>query len=76
LANLLTLKRRFFFEEKGDRMEENRLHTAEAIGCNHKNERTYTQRCFDILNGFELLYTKCENCHKTLTLDIKKLAQH
>lgn len=41
--------------------------------CDHSNQRLYTQRCFDILNGFELISTKCINCHKTLILEIKKL---
>ena len=41
--------------------------------CDHSVHRSYKQRRFDILNGFELLETRCINCHKTLTLEIKKL---
>jgi hypothetical protein len=44
----------------------------EAI-CDHADQRSYTQRQFDILNGFELVLTRCINCHKTLKMDVKKL---
>jgi hypothetical protein len=57
-------------------MEDHRLDLAGAVVCDHKNQRLYTQRCFDILNGFELLYTRCINCNKVVSLDIKKLVQH
>lgn len=41
--------------------------------CRHEKQMTYTQRKFDILNGFEIIATKCHNCHKILELEIKKL---
>ncbi|MFB3889946.1 MAG: hypothetical protein ACE14S_10680 [Candidatus Bathyarchaeia archaeon] len=41
--------------------------------CHHTDHVWYTQRRFDILNGFEILLTRCINCHKTLTLEVKKL---
>ncbi len=40
--------------------------------CEHATHRSYAQRRFDILNGFELNLTRCINCHKTLELDVKK----
>jgi hypothetical protein len=44
----------------------------EAI-CDHADHRSYAQRQFDILNGFEMTLIRCINCHKTLKLGIKKL---
>jgi hypothetical protein len=41
--------------------------------CDHVKHRWYTQRRFDILNGFELVVTRCINCHKTVALEVKKL---
>jgi hypothetical protein len=41
--------------------------------CDHAKHKWYTQRCFDILNGFDIVLTRCINCHKTLALDVKKL---
>ncbi len=40
--------------------------------CDHAKERQYTQKQYDILNGYELIFTKCINCHKTLALEAKK----
>ena len=40
--------------------------------CDHKEQQLYTERCFDILNGFELNFTRCLNCHKIVSLDAKK----
>jgi hypothetical protein len=40
--------------------------------CDHALHRSYGQRRFDILNGFELNLTRCINCHKTLKLEVKK----
>ncbi len=39
--------------------------------CRHEKQMTYMQRKFDILNGFEIIATKCYNCHKILELEIK-----
>ncbi len=41
--------------------------------CDHAKQRCYTQRSFDILNGFEIVQTRCINCHKILILDVKKI---
>jgi hypothetical protein len=39
--------------------------------CDH-NDRLYTERCFDILNGLELKFTRCIDCHKIMELEAKK----
>ena len=41
--------------------------------CNHQKHQAYTQRRFDILNGFEFTLTRCLNCHKIIGMDAKKL---
>jgi hypothetical protein len=53
--------------------EESGLVDASQVNCDHGTERLYTQRCFDSLNGFELTFTRCINCHKIVSLDAKKL---
>ena len=55
-------------------MVEGELVDASQRNCNHETERLYTERCFDILNGFELTFTRCINCHKIVSLEAKKLA--
>jgi hypothetical protein len=55
-------------EMKGDRL----TYIYQAI-CDHADHQSYKQRQFDILNGFELVFTRCINCHATLALEIKKL---
>ncbi len=42
--------------------------------CDHDLDKTYTERCFDILNGFELTFTRCINCHKIVSLEAKKFS--
>ena len=54
-------------------MKGDRLASVFQVTCDHAMHRSYTQRRFDILNGFELVLTRCINCHKTLVLEIKKL---
>jgi len=54
-------------------VEENELVDTDKLDCDHSTERLYTQRCFDILNGLELTFTRCINCHKIVSLDAKKL---
>jgi hypothetical protein len=54
-------------------MDEERLVDTSQPSCDHDAERLYTQRCFDILNGFELTFTRCINCHKIVSLEAKKL---
>jgi hypothetical protein len=54
-------------------MTHERLISVCQASCDHAMHRSYMQRRFDILNGFELVLTRCINCHKTLQLEIKKL---
>jgi len=54
-------------------MEENRLIVISQVTCDHTKQRRYTQTRFDILNGFEIVLTRCMNCHKILTFEAKKL---
>jgi len=54
-------------------MENDRVFTVSQSSCNHTKERQYTQRNFDMLNGFEFVFTRCMNCHKILIIDEKKL---
>ena len=55
------------------RMEADRLVSFSQVSCDHGKQRQYTQRRFDVLNGFELVLTRCINCHKILALEAKKL---
>jgi hypothetical protein len=54
-------------------MDKERLVEAAQPKCNHQAQQLYTERCFDVLNGFELVFTRCINCHKVVGLDAKKL---
>jgi hypothetical protein len=54
-------------------MDEERLVDASQRTCSHETERLYTQRCLDILNGFDLTFTRCINCHKIVNLEAKKI---
>jgi len=54
-------------------METDRVVSVAQAACNHARHRRYMQRSFDILNGFEIVQTRCVNCHKTLVLEVKKL---
>lgn len=40
--------------------------------CNHEKQEWYNERCFDVLNGFELTFIHCLNCHKIVSLEAKK----
>ena len=53
-------------------MDEERLVSASPLNCSHQERQLYTERFFDILNGFELTFTRCPSCHKTVSLDRKK----
>jgi hypothetical protein len=52
-------------------MDEETLVNASQLNCSHKEE--YTERFFDVLNGLELTFTRCIDCHKIVSLDAKKL---
>lgn len=54
-------------------VEEGQVSSSE-LNCNHLKERMYTERCFDVLNGFELTFTRCINCHKIVGLEAKKFS--
>ena len=66
----LYIRTKDFWEE--GRMEKEQLTWFKQVICDHSNQRQYTQRQFDILKGFELIATRCINCHKILTLKIIK----
>jgi len=54
-------------------MEEDRLIAISQVVCDHAQQRQYTTTRYDILNGFEIVLTKCINCHRILALRAKKL---
>ena len=56
-----------------ERMEQEELTSVSRALCDHSKQRRYTQKQFDILNGFELAETRCLNCHKILVLNIGKI---
>jgi hypothetical protein len=53
-------------------MVEEKLEDTIQLSCDHANQRLYTDRRFDVLNGFELNFTRCINCHKIVGLEVKK----
>jgi len=55
-------------------MEKDNLVYARQQCCDHQSQMQYKQRDFDILNGFELTYTRCLNCHKIVNLEAKKFS--
>lgn len=54
-------------------MEEDEVVVIRKCICNHFQQRQYTQKRLDILNGFELVLTRCINCHKVLNLEAKRI---
>ena len=56
-------------------MEADILFSTRQLNCNHQKQEMYTQRHFDILNGFELNLTRCLNCHKVVELETKKFSK-
>jgi len=54
-------------------MDKERLTAVSQLVCNHARQRRYSISQFDILNGFEIIATRCSNCHKTLALEVKRL---
>jgi hypothetical protein len=56
-------------------MEEDTMFSARQLNCDHEKQALYTQRRFDILNGFELNLTRCLNCHKIVELETKKFSK-
>ncbi|MDX1813504.1 MAG: hypothetical protein R3319_01825 [Candidatus Bathyarchaeia archaeon] len=54
-------------------MGTDRLVSINQVICDHAKQRSYKQTRFDILNGFEVVLTRCFNCHKILAFEVKKL---
>jgi len=54
-------------------MDKYRLISLSQVTCDHAKHRRYTQTRFDVLNGFEIVLTRCINCHKILAFEVKKL---
>ena len=54
-------------------MEEDELVVIRKYICNHFQQRRYTQKRLDILNGFELVLIRCINCHKVLNLEARRI---
>ena len=54
-------------------MEEELLVTINQRNCDHEKHRKYLDRTFDILNGFEIMASKCGNCHKIIELRIRRI---
>ncbi|MCW4030428.1 MAG: hypothetical protein NWE92_12375 [Candidatus Bathyarchaeota archaeon] len=40
--------------------------------CDHKKQRVYTEKRLDVLDGFELTFIRCLNCHKIVELQARK----
>jgi hypothetical protein len=56
-------------------MEEDILFSQRQLTCTHERQKVYSQRQFDMLNGFELNFTRCLNCHKIVELEAKKFVE-
>jgi hypothetical protein len=54
-------------------MEPEILASVTQANCKHEKQLTYTERIFDILNGFEIIALRCSNCHKVVEMTIKKI---
>jgi hypothetical protein len=57
-------------------MEDDGLIYIRQVDCKHEKKQLYTQRRFDILNGFEFTFTRCLDCHKIVGLDARKFSKH
>jgi hypothetical protein len=57
-------------------MEAEILVSVTQVNCKHEKQLKYTERIFDILNGFEIVAVRCYNCHKTIELTIKKFTSY
>jgi hypothetical protein len=55
-------------------MDEEKLVDIIQLNCDHENQTLYTDICFDVLNGFELTFTRLINCHKIVSLEVKKFS--
>ncbi len=62
--------------EEGGETEAELLASINQVNCRHGKHGKYDQRTFDILNGFQIVATKCCGCDKTLELAITKLGKH
>jgi hypothetical protein len=57
-------------------MEHEKLTMVSQALCDHSKQKRYTQKQIDMLNGFELVETRCLNCHKILVLNIGKIGAY
>jgi len=53
-------------------MDKELLEGTVQVNCDHEKQGLYNERFFDILNGFELVFTRCIDCHKVVGLEAKK----
>jgi hypothetical protein len=53
-------------------MEREQFEAVRQSACCHAKYKSYSQRKFDILNGFEMIEARCLNCHKILEIQINK----
>lgn len=56
-------------------MEEDVLFNTRQLNCVHQKQELYSQRRFDILNGFEFNFIRCLSCHKIVELEAKKFSK-
>ena len=56
-------------------MEEDVMFSMRQLNCAHQTQRSYHQRRYDILNGYEFNLTRCINCHKIMELEAKKFSK-
>jgi hypothetical protein len=54
-------------------MGEDELRVISKNICDHFQQRHYKQKRLDILNGFELVLTRCINCHRVLNLEARRI---
>jgi hypothetical protein len=61
---------------KGEgRLTEDSVFYFKQVNCKHDKTQLYAQRRFDVLNGLEVTFTRCLNCHRIVALDAKKLTK-
>jgi hypothetical protein len=58
------------------RLTEDSVFYIRQVYCKHDKAQLYKQRRFDVLNGLDVTFTRCLNCHKIVAIDAKKLAEH
>lgn len=56
-------------------MEKDRLFHVSQAACNHTKERHYTQRNFDMLNGFEFVFYQVHELPQNSNYRCEKIRQ-